>query len=234
MLNGRVCVLVLASAALAVSARPALAQQTLNVSLGHFMMRTQGRVETDILHIEHNDFLFDPNDFNSLTVGGEWLVPIGRLFEAGAGMSFSRRTVPTDHIRVVNSDGSPITKDLGLRQVPVAFTARVLPLGQAYSVQPYVGGGVALITWRFTEAGDLVTPNRAIFRDEQYAATGGSIGPVVLLGLRVAGDTMAFGFEGRYQRARGSLGSVFARVQDPDIDLGGWIVQFTAGMRLGE
>ena len=233
MLNRRVCVLLLASAVLAVSARPALAQQTLNVSVGHSMMRT-GRVATDILQIEHNDFLFDTSDFNGLTVGGEWLMPIGRLFEAGAGLSFSRRTVPTGHIRVFNSDGSPITKDLGLRQVPIAFTARVLPLGQAYSVQPYVGGGVALIAWRFTEAGDLVTPDRAIFRDEQYAATGSAIGPVVLLGLRVAGETVAFGVEGRYQRARGSFPPAFARVRNADIDLGGWIMQVTAGLRLGQ
>ena len=198
------------------------------------MMRTSGRAQTDILQIEHNDFLFETSDFNSLTLGGEWLVPISRLFEVGGGVSVSRRTVSTGHNRLTNSDGSPITKEMGFRQMPVAFTARVLPLGQAYSVQPYAGGGVAVIMWRFTEAGDLVTPDRVVFRNEQHAATGRALGPVVLLGLRVAGETMAFGVEGRYQRARGSFAPVFARVRNADIDLGGWVIQGTAGLRFGD
>ena len=227
------CILVLACAALAASASPALAQQTLNVSFGSFLIRNQGRVETDILHIEHNDFKFDLSDFNSIAIGGEWLMPFGNLFEAGAGVSLARRTVSTAHVRLANSDGSPIAKSLGLRQIPMAFTVRVLPLGQSYKVQPYIGGGVAVIRWRFTESGDVVTPNGSIFRNEQYVATGNAVGPMVLLGLRVSGETLAFGFEGRYQTALGSFGPVFARVQNPDIDLDGWTAQFTAGLRLG-
>ena len=197
------------------------------------MMPSEGRVETDVLLIEHADLVFDVNDFNGATVGGEWLVPIGNLFEAGAGVSFSRRVVPTVHV-AVNSDGSTIPRDLGFRQMPIALTARVLPLGQSYRVQPYFGGGVAVINWRFSESGDFVGSNRSVFRDEQYAATGNVMGPLVLLGLRVAGETLAFGFEARHQRARGSFGPVFARVANPDIDLDGWTVQFTAGMRFGE
>jgi hypothetical protein len=227
------CVLVLAGTALATSARPALAQHTLNLSLGYFMMRGDGRLETDILLIEHADVMFDVRDFNGATVGGEWLVPIGDFFEAGAGVSFSRRTVPTVHVRVVDSDGSKIERDLGFRQLPLAFTVRMLPLGQSYSVQPYFGGGVAMINWRFSESGDFVAPNRNILRGEEYVAIGKTVGPMVLLGLRVAGDTIACGFEGRYQSARGSFGPVFARVLNPDIDLDGWTLQFTTGMRFG-
>lgn len=231
MVNRLGCVLVLACAALAASARPALAQQTLNLSLGSFRM-PDGRVGTDILLIEHADLVFDFNDFNGATVGGEWLVPIGNFLEAGAGMSFSRRTVPTVHY-MVNSDGSPIPRDLGFRQLPMALTVRVLPLGQSYSVQPYFGGGVAVINWRFSESGDFLGTNRSIVRGEQYVATGNATGPMFLSGLRVAGDTMAFGFEARYQRARGSFGPRFAWIVGPDIDLDGWTLQFTTGMRFG-
>ena len=227
------CVLVLACAALAASARPAQAQQTLNVSWGRSTMPAGGRVETDILLIEHADLVFDIKDFNGATFGGEWLVPIGNLFEAGAGVSFSRRAVRAVYGRVTNSDGSEIPRDLGLRRFPMALTARVLPLGQSYRVQPYAGGGVALISWRFSESGDFVDERRAVVR-EAHDATGVAVGPVLLLGLRVAGDTVALGFETRYQRARGSFGPSFARVRDPDIDLGGWTLQLTAGLRLGE
>jgi hypothetical protein len=224
--------LLLACAMLAASARPALAQQTLNLSWGYAMMPVEGRAATDILLIEHHDLVFDISDFSAAVIGGEWLVPIGRLFEAGGGVAFSRKTVATVHVGQVNRDGSPIPRELRLRQMPMAFTVRVLPLGQSYSVQPYAGGGVAVINWRFSESGDFVASDRTVFRGEAYSAKGNAVGPVALAGLRVSGDTLAFGLEGRYQKARGSFGPVFARLREPDIDLGGWTLLLTAGMRL--
>ena len=248
MVNRLGCVLVLACAAIAASARPALAQQTLNFSLGYFMLPREGRTETDLLLVEHDSLLFGISDLSGATFGGEWLVPIGKLFEAGAGVSFLRGKVPTIHRRLVNSDGSNIPRDLAIRQLPVALTVRVLPLGQSYSVQPYFGGGVAVINWRFSESGDFVdktfnppvphdtlptvVPTRNIFSGE-HVATGVAAGPMVLFGLRVSGDTIAFGFEARHRWARGSFGPDFAEVIAPDIDLDGWTLQFTAGVRVG-
>ena len=226
-------VLALACAVAAVSAPAAQAQQTLNFSLGYVMLPTDGRVETDVLLIEHADLLFEVNDFNGRTLGVEWLMPVRDRFEAGLSVSYWQRTVPTVHARLVNSDGSTVPRALGFRQLPVALTARVLPLGNRYRVQPYLGGGIALIGWRFSESGDFVNADRQRFRDESYSAAGSAIGPVMLLGLRQAGETVAYGIEGRYSRARGSFGPSFAHVQDPDIDLGGWTVLATAGLRFG-
>jgi len=228
-------VLVLACAGLAASAQSASAQQTLNVSWGYSMMRT-GRVPTDILLIEHNDLEFKFSDFNAPVIGVEWLVPFGNLLEAGLGASFSTDTVPTVHVGVVNSDRSPIPRDLGLRQMPVALTVRVLPLGQSYSVQPYIGGGLVVINWQFSESGDFAAATRrTIFRNEQYSANGNAPGAILLAGMRaVAEDRYAVGIEARYQRARGHLGSVFARQVNPDLDLGGLSLLVTAGMRFGK
>lgn len=199
------------------------------------MMRT-GRVPTDILLIEHNDLDFTFSDFNVPVIGVEWLVPFGNLLEAGLGASFSRDTVPTVHVGVANSDGSPIPRDLGLRQMPIALTVRVLPLGQSYSVQPYIGGGVALISWQFRESGDFAAANRrTIFRGEHYSANGSAIAPTLLAGMRaVTLDRYAFGIEARYQRGRGHFGPVFARQVDPDLDLGGLTLLVTAGKRFGK
>jgi len=226
---------VLACAVLAASAHPAHAQQTLNLSWGYSMMRT-GRVPTDILLIEHHDLAFKFSDFNVPVIGVEWLVPFGNRLEAGLGASLSRDTVPTVHVGVVNSDGSAIPRELRLRQMPMALTVRVLPLGQSYSVQPYIGGGVAVINWRFSESGDFAAATRrTIFRGEHYSANGNATGPILLAGMRaVTGDTFAFGIEARYQRARGHFGPVFARQLDPDLDLGGLTLLVTAGMRFGK
>ena len=233
MMRNLAFVLLLAGAALAASARPALAQQTLNLSVGHLMLPGAGRVETDILIIEHADLLFEVDDFNSATIGGEWLVPINDRYEIGGSVSFARKSVRAVHSKVANSDGSDISRDMRLRQMPFAVTVRWLPLGQSYSVQPYAGGGVAVINWRFTESGDFAWPH-AMFRDEQFTAVGNAIGPLAVVGLRVARDRFTYGFEGRLQSARGSFGPAFGHVFDPDIDLGGWTMQVTTGMRFGE
>ena len=227
------CALMLACVMTGVSARPAHAQQTLNLSVGYVMLPGEGRVATDVLLIEHADLLFEVNDFNGRTIGGEWLRPFWNRYEFGVGLSHWQRTVDTIHARLVNSDGTSVPRQMGLRQLPIAFTARVLPLGQAYRVQPYLGGGIVVVNWRFSESGDFVNAANRRFRDESYSAVGTAAGPVMLLGLRLAGESVAYGIEGRYYRARGSFGPGFAHVQDPDIDLGGWTLQATAGLRFG-
>jgi len=57
---------------------------------------------------------------------------------------------------------------------------------------------------------------------------GTAVGPVVLGGIRFAGDSFSSGFEIRYHRASGDLDQDFAA---PKIDLGGWTYNFTAGFR---
>jgi len=229
-------VALLAAGALAAAASPASAQQTLNVSLGYFTVRGEdARVDRDVLNENRNFLAFDVGDFNGAAIAAEWLVPLGSYFEAGAGVGFSRRTVDSVYDRFTDRDGSEIEQTLRLRIVPVAFTVRVVPLGHEMPVQPYVGGGLGLFTWRYSESGEFVDFQRgnAIFR-EQYVAAGSETGPIVLAGLRFVGDTMASGFEIRYQGADAPLGRPFSSVQrDPRIDLGGWTYQFTVGWRFG-
>jgi hypothetical protein len=220
------------------SSRPALAQQTLNFSFGYFTVRGEdARAEGDILNRNRADgdfaLVFDIDDFNGATVGGEWLVPLGNFFEAGAGVSFSRRTVPTVYRRLVNRDNSEIEQNLRLRLIPIAFTVRVLPLGQSTGVQPYFGGGLAVVNWRYSEFGDFVDPRDSSIFTDQFAATGNQTGPVALAGIRFAGDVIAAGAEVRYQSAVANLSPTFAGFRDAKLDLGGWTYQFTIGMRIG-
>ena len=224
-------VLALVCSSVALAARPALAQQTFNVSLGYFTVRGQdARVTGDVLNANRNFLTFDIKDFNSASIGGEWLIPVGRYIEAGAGLSFTRRTVPTVYTNFVNANNSEIDQDLRLRMVPVAFTFRVLPLGQDVGFQPYLGGGLGVINWRYSESGQFVdTRDRSIFNNS-YAASGTETGPVALGGIRFAGDTLASGFEIRYQAAEADLPPPFAGTK---IDLGGWSYLFTVGMRFG-
>jgi hypothetical protein len=224
-------VLALVCSSVAFAARPALAQQTFNVSLGYFTVRGQdARVTGDVLNANRNFLTFDLKDFNGASIGGEWLIPVGRYIEAGAGIAFTRRTVPTVYTNFVNANNSEINQDLRLRMVPVAFTFRVLPLGQDRGFQPYLGGGLGVINWRYSESGQFVdTSDRSIFNNS-YVASGTKTGPVAMGGIRFAGDALASGFEIRYQAAEADLPLPFAGTK---IDLGGWSYLFTVGMRFG-
>lgn len=229
----------LVCAAASVCTPPALAQATLNVSFGYFILQHE-RSEADIFRIEHHDLSTEAGDFNGLTIGGELLVPLPLramtfglgTYEAGISASYSGRTVSTTHSWVFNRDGSPIERTLSYSQMPLALTLRWLPLGQAYRVQPYAGGGLALIRFHFLESGDFAARGD-LFRDEHYKSYGTAVGPVVIAGLRVVSDRLAVGIEGRHQRAQGSFGPVFARIQNAELDLHGWTVNGTIGLRLG-
>ena len=219
------------------SAQPAFAQQTLNFSLGYFTVRGEdARVEGDVLNANRSLLAFDLDEFNGATVGGEWLVPLGEYFEGGAGLAFSRRTVHSVYQDFVDDDGTEIDQDLRLRIVPIAFTIRVLPLGQSSGVQPYFGAGLGVFAWRYSESGEFVdfgTIPSTIFRD-QFVASGSETGPIALGGIRFAGGAFSGGFEIRYQSADAELGSEFAVIADePRIDLGGWSYLFTVGWRFG-
>jgi outer membrane protein W len=234
--------LALATAAVMAVAGPASAQQTLNFNIGYFTVLGEdartgancgncGR-DVDVL-IADNDFLtFDINDFNGATIGGEWLIPLGRYAEAGAGLSFSRRTVPSVYTNYVNANGSEVDQELRLRLVPIDFTMRLLPLGNRSTFQPYVGAGLSVINWRYSEFGsfiDFSLPDRPVFSAE-YVANGTSTAPVFVGGARWADGGISVGGEVRYRRGVGDLNQDFAADK---LDLGGWTYQATIGYRFG-
>src|SRR5678816_142589 len=102
------------------------AQQTVNFSLGLFTPRGEdARVSGDVLNANRTFLFFDVSDFKSASIGGEWLVPFGEFFEGGAGIGFTRRTVPTVYTDFVDTDGSEIEQELRLRTVPFSFLSLI-------------------------------------------------------------------------------------------------------------
>ena len=211
----------------------AFAQQTLNFSLGLFTPRGEdARTAGDVLNANRTFLFFDIKDFKTASVGGEWLVSFGEFFEGGAGIGFSRRTVPSVYTAFTDNFGNEIEQELRLRLVPVSFTVRALPLGQSNPFQPYLGAGLAVINWRYAEFGDFVDfglPDFPVFPGS-FVASGTATGPVVVGGIRFGGQTLTAGGEIRFHAAEGDLSSDFAGNK---IDLGGWTYNFTLGLRFG-
>jgi hypothetical protein len=207
-----------------------LGRQTVNFTLGYFTpLGPDARDDDDVLNANSTFLYFDIDDFNSASVGGEWLFPLARHIEGGIGVSFSSQTVHSVYQDFVDPDGTEVDQDLSLRLVPLAFTVRLIPVSPRSPLQPYIGGGVGLISWRYSEIGEFIDfgAGRTIF-DGRFVKSGFDAGPIVLGGIRFAGDAFSTGFEIRYQWGNGDLDSDFAA---PKIDLGGWTYNFTAGYR---
>jgi opacity protein-like surface antigen len=86
-----------------------------------------------------------------------------------------------------------------MQQIPITGTLRLIMTGRHAAVQPYVGAGVAVVPWEYSEAGDFVDQNLNVF-NWTYKDSGTAVGAVVFGGLRVkVSRTVALGTEFRYQ-----------------------------------
>jgi opacity protein-like surface antigen len=202
-------------------------------NVGGFLVKgEESRDRDDVLRRNLSFLDFDLSDFNGATFGGDVSVSLGSYIEVGAGVNYFSRSVPTVYSRFVDSDGTEIESDLKLRNIPVAFTAKLFPLTRDAGVQPYVGGGVQVNRWRYTEVGEFLDfSNGDIFRDS-FTDEGTEIGPVFLAGLRFpVGASALIGGEWRYSTAKAALDPSLGFFGN-SIDLGGHMLLFTVNVRL--
>ncbi len=209
------------------------ARQTINFNIGYFALKgLDSRPDSDVLFNELQSaqpLLFEVKDFNYVTFGGEYLIGFGGAFEAGVGLNYYQHTVPSVYANLQHSNGSEIEQDLKLRTIPISFTARFLPLGRGRSFEPYIGGGITAINWRYSETGEFVDFDGTIF-PARYIADGTAAGPTILGGVRGVAGAWVVGGEVRWQKAeaKGLLDQGFL---GDTLDLGGWTTNFTFGVR---
>jgi outer membrane protein W len=208
----------------------ASAQQQLSFSIGGFSPRAEdARSNADVL-VNDLDFLaFRVSDFSGPIVGAEYLTGLGDYFDAGLGIGFYQRSVPTVYSDFTNSNGSEIEQTLKLRVVPFTATVRWLPMGHHNGIEPYIGAGVGVFNYRYSESGQFLATDQSIFRGT-FIGSGTATGPVILGGIRVPVGTWGVGGELKYQSAEGKLPA------DQDfagskIDLGGFTYTFTINVR---
>ncbi len=228
----------------AMFAAPAHAQsQAVSFNIGYFALRGEDArlAEGDILASELNGgfydaLLFNLKDFNNVTFGGEWLIGLSDFLDAGVGVAYySSGGVPSISANLVNdATGADIPQTLRLRVVPITATVRFLPLGRSAVVEPYVGAGLGIFPWRYSEVGQFVFPNSSGGADistATYQASGTNVGPVVLGGVRLPFGNFAIGGEIRWQKATGTLPTT--QFLSDKVDLGGVTYQATFVVRFG-
>jgi opacity protein-like surface antigen len=226
----RTAVVIFAVLALVATAAPAVAQQSLSFNIGYFGLRGEGsRVAGDTivanLHADPPFALgYQVSDFNNVTVGAEWLIPLGNFLEVGTSVNYYSATVPSFYPELTNDNGSEITQSLKLRTVPVTGTLRLVMTGRRAAVQPYVGAGVAIVPWNYSENGDFVDADYNVFQ-WNYKDSGTAVGAVIFGGLRVAlNRKVALGGEFRYLMADAPL-DPNTGFQGTRLDLGGMTYQ---------
>ena len=219
---------------LAASAAPAQAQdQGFSVSFGYFAPRGEdGRTDGDVLNANRcidtsflcEPLLFDVDDFGGFSIGGEYLIGIGKYIEAGVGVGYYQGSTTSIYEFVTRPDGSEIEQDLKLRVVPITGTLKFVPTGRDASFQPYLGAGVAALMWKYSETGEFVDPvDGSIFRDN-FTADGTEVAPLIFGGIRAPiGASTMIGGEVRYQWAEGELPE--EEFLGDRIDLGGLTFQ---------
>jgi hypothetical protein len=206
--------------ALAIMGAPSVASaqidQLIGINAGGFFPKTGDR-GGDVLSTNFDTFVLDPSGpgdtvgrgldaWRGGQFGGEYLLGLGDWVEAGVGISFYQRTLNSQYLDYTNPDDSEITQQFKFRVVPVTLSARWFPTGRTTPVQAYVGGGVNIYKWKYTETGnfiDFTDPNAnplPIFSDT-FEDDGTAVGPVFLTGLRVpfAHNHFLLGAEYRYQ-----------------------------------
>ena len=207
----------------------ASAQQQVSFAIGGFSPRSVDSRSPDDVLLNDLDFLaFNVSDFNGFFFGGEYLTALGDHFDAGLGVGYYARTVPTVYNDFVDSNGTEIQQDLRLRIVPFTATVRWLPLGHR-GIEPYVGGGAGIFNYHYSEVGQFLATDNSIFNGS-FSGSGTAVGPVILGGVRVPVGSWGVGGELRYQWAEGTLPA------DQDfagnkIDLGGLTYTFTINVR---
>ncbi len=222
-----------------VSSSSSVGNSTVQFDLGYFALKgLDSRVDDDVLL---NDLqcppgpgacqplLFEIGDFNGFHFGGEYLFGIG-MFEAGVGVGYTQRTVPSIYANLTHSNGSEIEQDLKLRTVPVTFTARFLPLPRGSVVEPYVGAGIAAIRWKYSEVGEFVDAVDGSIFPSRFIDDGVAVGPTVLFGIRAPISNWTVGGEARWQKAE-AKGLLEQGFLGDRLDLGGWTTNFNFGFR---
>jgi outer membrane protein W len=209
------------------------ARNAVGFTIGGFFPRgLDGRDDNDTILADVGELAFDFGDFKHVTFGGEYLFGLGDFLEGGVGVSYYQNTVHSVYAALVNSNGSEIAQDLKFKIVPITATIRFLPLGRGAAVQPYVGAGLGIFNWRYSEIGDFVDPSDNSVFSNHYVADGTSVGPVILGGLRFPiGDALTVGGEVSWQKATGDTGGLDAGFLGEKIDLGGTTANFTIHFR---
>jgi len=187
--------------------------------------------QPDVLPGVSGSLSFDIGDFRGMPVFGEWNLGINKHIEFSAGLTYFTSKADSVYLDLVNgpAGNAEIEQELRLTMIPISGVVRFFPNGDPTRIQPYLGGGVAAIVYRYTETGEFVDTSTSALEiySDKYSAKGTAFGAVILGGVRfpLGGDVYGLTVEGKYQFANGKTGGTTAGFLGEKIDLSGGTIQ---------
>jgi len=128
-------------------------------------------------------------------------------------------------------DGSPIYQNLSLETANLDLGFKFYPVGNRTRIAPYLGGGISLYYWKYSQWGDFINFQDDTIDQDQYAestkytptfhAKGG-----VLINLS---RSVGVSFEARYHALKGELSSFFEGFEK--LDMGGFSIMAGINIR---
>ena len=136
------------------------------------------RVDDDVLLADlRRRWLFDIDDFNGVTFGGEWLFGLGDFLEAGVGVGYYQNTVHSVYRDFVNDDGTEIDQDLKLRD-RADHRDRALPADRPRAASsPTSAPASASSTGATARSASSSTSDDSRSSATAYVADGTAVGP---------------------------------------------------------
>jgi opacity protein-like surface antigen len=191
----------------------------LQIRLGPFFPRTDTGADNDLFRDVNELFTrdaslegVDSSDWIGVSGGAEYSFKLGAApVELGFHVDGYGRTLETSYRDFTDDFGGEIFQTLKVTIVPTGATLRLVP-GWRGSFQPYVGGGVDAVWYRYEQFGDFID-----FFDPDLTVTGFSFldegwafGVHVVAGVRIPINyDFAITAEGRYLWAETEMGGDF-------------------------
>lgn len=128
----------------------------------------------------------EKKDFAGGFGGIEFTKGVSSNFELGLSVDGYGREIPTSYRDFTRPSGREIEQTIRLVIVPASAILRVLPGGRYRELTPYLGAGIAAISWQYEEFGDFidfVAPGQPVSFDS-FKSRGSTAGLVLNAGLR--------------------------------------------------
>ena len=234
------------AAGTSLTARPAAAQQPDGFlfrqpvgSVGfHFGYMVPG-AGSEVFDFVNEQLTVDRSDFQTAVLGGELAVRVTSRLDVALGISVSESQTSSEFRDWVDADDLPIEQVTSLRQVPITISAKAYlqepgrKVGRLAwvpsSFAPYVGGGVGLVWYEFTQTGDFVDFDTLEVFNDFLKSDGNTFTAHGLVGADFSlTPRVVLTGEGRYSWGKGDMSQDF--VDFDALDLSGF--RATAGFKL--
>ena len=198
------------------------------------------RAGSDVFAFNEELLTLDSGSYKSGLFGMDVGISLNSRVDLVFGFEYSSSSPVSEFRDFVDEFDAPIVQQTTLRQVPLTASVRLNLIERGRSVGsyawipsgavPYVGGGAAIMYWRYEQFGDFVDFSDFTIFTDHFQTQGWEPSLHVFGGVDVSiSPRFALNLEARYNWADGQMAPAFVGFEP--IDLAGFRATFGASFR---